>query len=417
MRVLLLSQYFFPEVGATQTRMWEFARALSAAGHEVDVLTEFPNHPAGVIPPEYRGRFFEDDRRHPFRILRVWVWASPRKTFWTRLAFYGSFFAMALVGSLLRLPRRYDAVAATSPPLPVAAAGLLISRLKRAAFVMDVRDLWPKAAQALGELSNTRVYRLAEWLEHRLYAGADRITATTRAFCRYIADRGVPPARIVHVPNGTLAEVFDPARGDADLRHRLGLEGKLVVTYAGLHGIAQGLGTVLDAAARLREDREVQVLLLGEGPQKTALQAAARARGLDNVRFLPAVPLEESAHYLNASDALLVPLTADPVFRMFIPSKLFDGLACGKPVLLQVDGEAREILEASGGGLFVEPGDPDALAGAIRHLARDPALRKEMGERGRAFVTRHYLRADQARRFAEVVASAAEARGTGAGRR
>ena len=414
MRVLLLSQYFFPEVGATQTRMYEFARALVELGHAVDVLTEFPNHPMGVIPPQYRGRWFEEDYTHPFRVLRVWVSASPRKTFWSRLCFYGSFFVMAVLGSL-RLPRRYDAVVATSPPLPVAMAGLLVSRLKKAAFVMDVRDLWPKAAQALGELSSRRLYRLAEAMEQQLYEKAQRITATTLSFCRYINDRGIPAQKIAHIPNGTLDDIFAPERGDADLRHRLGLEGKFVVTYAGLHGIAQGLFTVLGAAERLKGEEEIQFLFIGEGPEKAQLIAETAARGLDNVRFLPQIPLDESAHYLNASDALLVPLKPDPVFQMFIPSKLFDGMACGKPILLAVDGEARAILEEAGAGLFVEPGDPEALATAIQYLFRHPDLCKEMGERGRLLVTRHYLRKAQARRFAEVVVAAAEERWSGRG--
>jgi len=412
MRVLLLSQYFFPEVGATQTRMYEFARALAEVGHEVDVLTEFPNHPVGIIPSEYAGRLMEVDRTRPFRILRVWVFTSPRKTFWTRLGFYGSFFAMALLGSL-RLRSRYDAVVATSPPLPVAMAGLLISRLKRAAFVMDVRDLWPKAAQALGELSNPHLYRLAKAMEQRLYEKADRVTATTRSFCQYITGRGIPADKIVHLPNGTLEEVFTPERGDADLRHRLGLESKFVVTYAGLHGIAQGLTTVLEVADRLRSEEDVEFLFIGEGPQKSQLMAHAAQLGLERVRFLPAVPLEQSAHYLNASDALLVPLARDPVFDMFVPSKLFDGMACGKPILLSVDGEAREILEEAGGGLFVEPGDADALTKAIRYLFAHPDLRKEMGERGRLFVTQHYRRRMQARQFAQVVITVVEKRRSG----
>jgi glycosyltransferase involved in cell wall biosynthesis len=277
-----------------------------------------------------------------------------------------------------------------------------------------VRDLWPKAAQALGELSNPRLYRWAEALEQRLYDRADRITATTRSFCRYIAGRGIPAAKVIHVPNGTLEDVFSPERGDAGLRQRLGLDGKLVVVFAGLHGIAQDLEMVLDTAVRLRDEGEIAFVFLGEGPRKAALMEAARTQGLDQVRFLPQVPLEESAHYLNLADVVLVPLARDRIFDMFVPSKLFDGLACGKPVLLSVDGEAREILEESGGGLFVPPGDAEALAAAIRHLFRHPEIRKEMGERGRLFVTQHYRRRVQAQRFAEVVADVASAR---AGRR
>ncbi len=405
MKVLILSQYFFPEVGATQTRMYEFARALVAQGHQVDVLTEFPNHPGGVMPPDYRGRWFERDESHPFRIFRVWVATSARKTFGTRLAFYGSFLATALLGSL-RLPRRYDVVVATSPPLPVALAGSIIARRTRAALVMDVRDLWPKAAQALGELSNPWLYRMAEKLELRLYQKADTITATTRSFCRYIRDLGIDPMKIIHVSNGTLREIFAPERGSADLRTRLGLDGKFVVTYAGIHGLAQNLEIALAAAERLQGKDDVQFLFVGEGPRKAQLVREAETRRLKNVRFLPQVPLEESAYYLNASDAILVPLARHPVFTMFVPSKLYDGMACGKPILLAVDGEAREILEQAGAGLFVEPGDPQVLVAAIRHLLHHPEFCKEAGERGRLFVTRRYLRGEQAARFVEVVAAA-----------
>ena len=409
MRVLLISQYFFPEVGATQTRMMEFARALTDAGHEVDVLTEFPNHPAGVIPDSYKGRWIEFDRSLPFRVVRVWVAASRRKTFRTRLQFYGSFVVMAIAASV-RLPPRYDVVAATSPPLPVALAGSVIARLKRAAFVMDVRDLWPLAAGALKELSNPRVYRWAERLEQRLYRSADRITVTTRAFERHIAAQDARRvAKLVYVPNGTVERVFDPAAGDNGVRARLGLEHRFVVTYAGLHGVAQDLSTVLAAAERLKAHPRVHFLFVGEGPLKNALRTEARRRQLSSVTFHSQVPLEESVWYLNASDALLVPLTPDPVFRMFVPSKLFDSMACAKPVLLSVDGEARELLEDAKAGIFVPPGDAERLADSILRLAADPAGCEKMGRNGRDYVLRNYRRSEQARHFAAVVADAAAA--------
>jgi glycosyltransferase involved in cell wall biosynthesis len=406
MRVLLLSQYFFPEVGATQTRMYQFAQTLADLGHDVDVLTEFPNHPVGVIPESYRGRWIEDDRSHAFRIVRVRVFASPRKTFATRLGFYGSYFLMAVFASM-RLARRYDVVAATSPPLPVAMAGAVISSTKRAAFVMDVRDLWPAAARALNELSNPTLYKLAESIERRLYRRAARITVTTRRFERYIVERDAGlRAKIQVVPNGTLEDVFTPARGDGGVRERLGLGTKFVAVYAGLHGIAQGLETVLAAAEALKGSG-IEFVLVGEGPRKTALEASAAARRLDHVRFVPQVPLEESCYYLNAADAILVPLAADPVFDMFVPSKMFDAMACAVPVILSVSGEAREILEEAQAGVFVPPGDADALARAILALRDDRERGREMGRRGREFVMQHYLRGEQARQFARVLTDAA----------
>lgn len=409
MRVLLISQYFHPEVGATQTRMREFARALAGAGHDVDVLTEFPNHPTGVIPGEYRWRMVEKAPLDGFRVIRVRVLASPRKTFWTRLSFYGSFVVMAIASSV-GLHRRYDVVAATSPPLPVAFAGRVIARMKRAVFVMDVRDLWPLAAGALRELSNPRALRWAERLEQSLYDAADRIVVTTRAFERHIGERKPDrAAKIVYVPNGTVGDVFDPAKGDAGMRARLASPDEFLVVYAGLHGVAQDLSTALEAAARLR-GRAIRFAFVGEGPLKSALRQQAGALALDNVTFVDQVPLDESAHYLNAADALLVPLVADPVFDMFVPSKMFDALSAAKPVLLAVDGEAREILERSGGGVFVQPGDPEALANAILMLRADPAACAAMGRSGRQFVRQHYLRADQARAFAAVLEQAAATR-------
>ena len=407
MRVLLVSQYFHPEVGATQTRMYEFAQAL-AAEHEVDVLAEFPNHPIGVIPPEYRGRWFSSDGSGPFRIARVWVYARPRKRFWTRLAFYASFALMAVVGSF-RLERRYDVVAATSPPLPVAVAGWLISRLKRAAFVMDVRDLWPHAARALGELRGRQAYRLAEAVELGLYRRAARITVTTAAFRDDIARRLPAVAnRIELVPNGTLEQLFDPARGDRGLRQTLVGDGRCLVAYVGLHGLAQGLESVIESARRLQESAApVDFLFVGEGPRKAALVGLAESLRLRNVRFLPQVPLDQSAYYMNAADVLLVTLTADPAFAMFVPSKLFDAMACAKPVVLTVPGEARAILDQAGAGVFVPPGDVDALAAALRALAADAERRARFGAAGRSFVVRHYRRAEQARRFSAIVERAA----------
>jgi glycosyltransferase involved in cell wall biosynthesis len=255
------------------------------------------------------------------------------------------------------------------------------------------------------------MYRWAERLERYLYARADRITVTTRAFEKHVAafDPG-RAGRIEYVPNGTVVDVFDPARGDDGVRRRLGLEGRFVVGYAGLHGVAQGLSTVVEAAQLLAADERIRFLLLGEGPLKSALVKQANAAHLKSVVFVDQVPTEASACYMNACDALLVPLVADPVFRMFVPSKLFDSMACAKPVLLSVDGEAREILDAAGAGVFVEPGSAAALASAIRELAADPARLAAMGARGRAFVQQHYQRGDQARRFTAILESAAAGR-------
>ena len=403
MHVLFLTQYFTPEVGATQTRIHEFARACVAAGHRVTVLTEFPNHPHGRIPPEYRGRVFTRERMDGFEVLRVWVFARPVKTFWTRLGFYFSFFALASLRGAFG-GGRVDVVFATSPPLPVGLAGWIIARLRGARFVLDIRDLWPAAAEALGELKSPALVRMAARLERFLYRHADRVTAVTRGFVTHISAMVRDPERVSLLSNGASVDVFDPARMDPGLRSRLGLGDRFVVTFAGLHGIAQGLDAVLEAAALLRDRPEVVFCLIGEGPVKSALVARAEAEGLANVRFLPPVPLAEITPYLTAADALLVPLRRDPIFDTFIPSKLFDFLACARPVILMVGGEAREVLEAAGGGMFVEPGDAPGLADAVLRLAQsDPQERVAMGARGRTYVLAHFTRQAQGQRLVELL--------------
>lgn len=410
MHVLFLTQYFTPEVGATQTRIHEFARACVAAGHRVTVLTEFPNHPHGRIPPEYRGRLVARERMDGFDVLRVWVFARPVKTFWTRVAFYTSFFVLASLRGVFA-PGRVDVVFATSPPLPVGLVGWIVARVRRARFVLDIRDLWPAAAEALGELRKPSLVRLAVMLERFLYRHADRVTAVTRGFVAHISDMVEDRSRVQLLSNGAAIDVFDPTRVEPGLRARLGFDGRFVVTFAGLHGIAQGLVSILEAAALMRDRPEVVFCLIGDGPVKADLQARAAAQGLQNVRFLPSVPVAEITPYLTGSDALLVPLQRDPVFDTFIPSKLFDFLACARPVILMVGGEARDLLEASEGGVFVEPGDVEGLKRAtLQLMERGPEERAKMGARGRAYVLANYTREVQGQRLLAILGSETGAR-------
>lgn len=404
MRVLLLTQYFPPEIGATQNRMSEFAAALAAAGHDVEVLTEVPNHPSGIVAAAYRDRWIYRENERGYRVTRVWVLARPRKTFVTRVGFYSTFFFMAILASLAGR-QRYDVVVATTPPLTVAAAGLTLSRLKRAPFVVDVRDLWPEAAAALGEISNPLLYRAAARLEHAVYRGARAITATTEPFCASIAAHG-SAATVTHVPNGTRPDLFiSTPEARAAFRQRHDFGDRFVVAYIGLHGIAQGLEVVLEAAPSLPE---ALFVLVGEGPRKRALVEECERRGCRNVRFFDEVPSAKVADVMAAADALLVTLSAAPVFKTFVPSKMFDAMAAARPVLLMVDGEARRILEASGAGVYAPPGDAGRLAAAVTALQRNPVERERMGAAGRAFVTAHYDRRAQAARFARIVAAAAE---------
>ena len=396
--VVLLSQYFHPEVGATQTRLREMARAWQRAGHRVTVICEFPNHPHGVIPPEYRGKLYDEDELDGYRVLRTWVAANPVKTYGSRMSFYLSYAALASLAACRRLGR-VDLVVASSPPLPVGLAGWAFSRLRRAPFVLDVRDLWPDAAVALGELTSPRVIRAAERAERFLYRSARFITTVTEGYRDDIAGKGIPREKILLAPNGTIPELFSPERADPDLKARLGLEGRFVVTFAGLLGLSQGLDFLLDLAASYREDPGVAFLIIGDGPRKAELERRIAEEGLGNVRLHPQVAVDEIAPFLNASDLLLVTLRNVPgAFYGMLPIKLYDYLACRPPVLVAVPGsdgrpgQAEALLHESGGGLAARPEDLASFRAAIDRLRADPEAARRMGEAGQQFVLPRFAR-------------------------
>lgn len=397
MRVLFLSQYFPPEVGATQARAHEMVRHLVRCGHEVTVITEVPNHPEGVVHPAYRGRFWTRETWEGIDVIRVWVWTTPRKTFRTRLVFYGTFTVLATLAGLVRARGRYDVVVATSPPLPVGAAGIALARLKGLPLVFEVRDLWPASAVALGALRGARGRRLATRLEEACYRRARGIVVVTRGILDALRARGVPDAKLALIPNGANTVEFDE-RPDGALRVRdeLGLGDAFTCVYAGIHGLAQGLSTLAEAA-RLRPD--VRFVFVGDGPRKAALAETVAATGLSNVQLLDPVPRERVPDFLSAADAVLVPLKDVPLFRGALPSKLFDAWACRRPVILGIAGEAAEVVERAGGGIVVPPEDAGAVARAIDTLRADPALGRAMGARGRAFTEAHHGREALAERF------------------
>lgn len=374
MNVLLVSQYFLPESGATQNRLAAFAHGLVERGHRVTVVCEQPNHPAGIFHPGYGKRPIATERAHAMTIHRLWVATSPRKTTARRLAFYGSFALGAAATVLSR--RTHDVCFASSPPLPGVLAVADASRMRRTPLVVDVRDIWPAAAQALGELSNRRVISALERAERRLYRQARRVTATTRPFCRHIdCVAGTPKS--VHLPNGALDDLV--AWPDTDPPPR----DEFVVGYAGNLGIAQGLQIALDAAQRLR-GRAVRFALVGDGAVSAELRAGVAQRGLSDVVSVgPAIPVADVGSFLRDCDALLVPLRDHPLLEDFIPSKLYDAMAVGRPVLVAARGEAAALTTECGAGIVVDPEDGAGLAAAVERLVGDRRLAQQLGRAGR----------------------------------
>lgn len=404
MRVLLASQHFAPEVTAARFRIEPFVRGLTGRGHEVDVICAVPNHPEGVIEAGYRGRPLVRKRDDGLRVNYVWVRTDPRKTMRTRLANYGSFTAAAVaVGSMAKRP---DVVVASSPPLPVGLAGAMLANRHRVPWVLDVRDLWPKAAIVLGELGNERAIDIAERLERWLYRDADLITTVTEPFRRHIAERSPPQSRIEVVSNGTTREWLRWGERDPD-REALGLPAdRFVWAYAGNLGLYHGLDVAMDAAELLGDG--FQLVLIGHGPLREHLERRAAELPSGCVRLEGLMPPDAAAAYLRASDALLVALRAS--LTDVVSSKLFDYCAIGGPVIVAAAGETTRLAE--GAALTIPPESPAELAAAVRRLRDDPALRRRLADRGRE-LAREYLRETQAERFVDLLETVAADRATG----
>lgn len=378
MKILVLSQFYPPEIGATQTRVHVLASGLAERGHDVTVVCEVPNHPQGVVRPGYRQPMVRRlmDGVH---VVHVGVWVSPKKTTSSRLKFYGSYASAAVFAGAWF--DHFDVIWASSPPLPVGAAAAILARRHRAPWVFDVRDLWPAAAAAMGELSNARALRVAERLEAWLYRDASAITAVTAPFIEHIAQRGGEP--IVLLPNGTTEFWF----GDAGSEPKRASPALFTWTFAGNIGRAQGLAAAVKAAAIL--GREFELILLGDGPDKERLQKLAAGSPHARVRFLPQVPATDARSALQVSDALLVSLSAAPELAPFVPSKLFDYTATGRPVVLAARGEAARLANTAQCAYVVPPDSPEALATALRRLADDSPLRQRLALAGPAFARRH----------------------------
>jgi hypothetical protein len=404
MRILIVTHYFPPETGAPQARLSGLAAAWASDGDDVTVLTGMPNHPTGVIPLEYRGAIRRRERRGGYRVLRTWLYATPNDGVARKTIGHLSFMVSAvLLGWRASGPA--DVVVVSSPTFFSVGAGWLLARLKRARLVVEVRDLWPAIFTELGVLTNRRLIALLERLELAAYAAADTVIVVSDGFRANLIGRGVPAGKVHTIRNGVRSGEFDPkARADPRLRARLGAgPGDCLVLYAGTHGISQGLTSVADAAARLA-GRPIRFAFVGEGADKQRLRDRVAELGLRNVTLRPGVPHERVPALLAAADICLVPLRDVPLFSSFIPSKMFECLAAGRPVVGAVAGEAAQILREAGAQV-VPPADSTALAGAIEVLAADPARRAAIGRQGRCYVEEYFDRDTLARQYRTLLGS------------
>jgi len=395
-------------MGAPAARAVELSKHWAAAGHEVTVLTGFPNHPTGVVPLAYRDklrRLVVREQVNGIHVVRSWLLPFPNRKAYERMLNYSSFsVSAAITGLFLSRP---DVVIATSPQLLVGLSGWWLARWKRVPFVFEVRDLWPESLAAVGmsdgnSLLHRSLVRIAGFLNRR----SDRIVVVTPAFEDYLVERlHVPRQKIAVVENGVETDLFAPGAG-ATVRRELEAEGKFVVSYIGTMGMAHGLETILEAAAQLRSaNPEIVFLVLGEGAEKERIVASARELGLDNLRFIDQQPREKIPSYICASDVCLVLLKKSDIFKTVIPTKMLEFMACARPVILGVDGQARAILEEADSGLVVEPENAAALVDAIRYLAANAEIAGKLGRNGREYIVRKFSRRQTAEKYISVLES------------
>ena len=411
MKILYVSQYFPPEMGAPAARAAELSRHWAAAAHDVTVLTGFPNHPTGVVPPEYRSklrRLVVREKTGGVNVVRTWLVPFPNRKTHERMLNYSSFCASAATTGLFL--SRPDVVIATSPQLLVALSGWWLARCKRVPFVFEVRDLWPESLAAVGMgNANSLLHRTLATIAGFLYRRSDRIVVVTPAFEDYLVEHWrVPRKKISVIENGVETKLFAPdlftGGAETALRRELRAEGKFIVSYIGTMGMAHGLETILAAAAQLQNtDPEIVFLMLGEGAEKERIAALARERGLTNLRFVDQQPREKIPAYICASDVCLVLLKKTELFKTVIPTKMLEFMSCARPVILGVDGQARAILEEARAGLVIEPESAAALVNAIRYLAANRDAARQFGENGREHILRKFSRPHTAEKYIRVL--------------
>ena len=396
-------------MGAPAARASELAMHWARKGHEVSVLTGFPNHPTGVVPPEWKAQLRKltyRERINGVNVFRTWLWPLPNRKAHERMRNYASFCVSAALRGMT-IPRP-DVVIASSPQLLVGLSGWWIAFSRQLPFVFEVRDLWPESLTAVGVgQENSLLHHTLAAVAKFLYEHSHRIVVVTPAFKDHLIQRWhVPTEKIAVVENGVEADLFAPRPNTANdkLRQDLALRERFLVCYIGTMGMAHGLETLLDAADQLQlQDSKTHFLLVGEGAEKERIKSLAKSRGLANVTFLDQQPRERIPAFISASDACLVLLKKTDVFKTVIPTKMLEFMSCARPVILGVDGQARQIVEDAEAGLVIEPENSAALVAAVNRLSADRALGASLGQKGRQYILQHFSRGRTAEKYIEVL--------------
>lgn len=404
MRIIIVSYFCPPEVAAPASRVIENAVRFCEMGHQVTILTGFPNHPRGIIAKGYKFRLMQKEHIGKVAVVRMGSWIAPNTTTGNRLKAYLTLTATQIAGCFFC--GAADVVIGTSPPLFTAFAAYVISVIKRCPFIFEVRDLWPENMIAIGAIKGSLSIRAMKSLEVFLYRKAYKIISVTHGFSEYIRDMGLPMGKIAVIPNGIDRQSYQPVPYPFEYASEFGLIGHFIVAYIGTVGINHGLQILLDAAKMLLPYPDIKILIVGDGAERHMLQEQSRFHKLDNVIFTGERPRSEMPAFHALADVLVVLLKKAEYFRRVIPSKIFMAMGLEKPVLIGVEGESRRIIEEAGAGIGVAPEDPRAVVDGILRMRKMKAEGKiqAMSRSGREFVEHHYNRDQIAKNYEKLLA-------------
>ncbi len=406
MQILFLTHYFPPEGNAPASRTHETCKRWVRDGHQVCVITGVPSAPDGIVYGGYRRRFApQREQVDGIEVIRVWSYVAPNRGILRRILNFVTFMVTATLTGLF--VRRPDVVIATSPQFFCGWAGVILSRLRRLPFVLEIRDMWPDSIVAVEALREGMLIRVLYRLERWMYAAADHIVTVGEGYRGELLAKGAAPEKVTVVPNGIDTELFYPLPPDPRLKKDLGLEGRFVCSYLGTIGMACGLRVVLEAARILRDRnvRDIVFLLVGDGAAREDLEARARKDDLDAVIFLGQQPKGKIPPLLEITDVALVHLKRESLFGTVMPSKIFEAAAMGRPILLGVEGHAAKLVSDYEMGVCFEPENAEQLVAGLLRLREDPELRKRMGQNGQQLVTKSFNRDSLARQFLSLLGS------------
>jgi glycosyltransferase involved in cell wall biosynthesis len=381
LHILFLSDNFPPEVNAPASRTFEHCREWVSVGNQVTVITCNPNFPKGEVFPGYRNRIYQKEKILGINVIRVWTYIAENKGFMKRTLDYLSFMVCSFIACFF--VRKVDLIIGTSPQFFTAVSAWGCSLFKRAPFVFELRDLWPESIKAVGALKNSNFVRLFEALELFLYRRAFRIVSVTRSFKNNLVQRGINADKIIVITNGVDLNRFFHRAKNEDLVMQLGLKDCFVAGYIGTHGMAHSLETLLHAMSKLRDHpcgKKIRLVLLGDGARKQFLKEEAKKLNLTNVIFIDTVSKEKVSDYWSILDTSIIHLKKTELFKTVIPSKLFECMGMGLPILHGVEGESADIVAEANCGVLFEPENVDQLIEKLMYLQSEPAFLLSLGQ-------------------------------------